>query len=181
MEEQPKKMKIIQAMKKIKANKEKITDLQGKIYQNSSHLKHETPPYETTEKTQKMIDGWLQTCTDLTCDNVDLLCRIQKTNLATIVPITIDKIEVKKSIAEWIWRRREYAKIDQKTWASLTTRNLQEGKIQPSIPGAPPTEISIHRYFDQEKKDKMVAMYNEELHLINSELEVINAVTDLLD
>lgn len=181
MSEAPKKMKIIHAMKKIKANKEKITDLQQKIYQNSVNYEHEPSPYGTPEKTRQMVDGWVQAACDLTRDNVDLLCRIQKTNLSTMVTITLNNQDVTKSIAEWVWRRREYSKVDLKTWSSLSTKNLQTGLSKNTVQGAPDFKLMLVLHFDIENRDKMIATFTEENHLINAQLEVVNATTDLLD
>ncbi len=52
-------MKIIEAMKRVKANKEKIADLQAKIGNASAHMSHETPLYQ--EPSAK-IREWAQAC-----------------------------------------------------------------------------------------------------------------------
>ena len=170
-------MKIIEEMKRVKSNKEKIADLQGKIGQFCANMSFETPMYGTDSASK--IREWLQSCTDLTQENIRLLCAIQKTNIATTVSITLGEKVVTKSIAEWVWRRREYAAVDLKTWQMLTDRNLKEGTGQNSQ-GAP-VEIKIVRHFDPVQRDKMTAMYKSEPHEIDSALEVINAVTDLVE
>ena len=161
-------MKIIEAMKRVKSNKEKIADLQGKIGQFCANMSFETP-----------IREWLQSCTDLTQENIRLLCAIQKTNIATAVSITLGEKVVTKSIAEWVWRRREYAALDLKTWSVLTDRNLKEGTGVNS--SGTPVDIKIVRHYDPVKRDRMVAMYKSEAREIDSALEVINAVTDLIE
>lgn len=172
-------MKLIEAMKKIKANKEKIADLQAKIAANSANLSFETLPYGTTEQTKAQLGEWLQSCTDLTQDNVKLLTSIARTNLATSVTITLGDRPVTKPIAEWVWRRREYAQVDQATWSRLTDRNLKEGNVQ-SSPGVM-TEVKLVRHFDPALRDKMIAIYASEKHEIDAALEVVNAVTDLIE
>lgn len=169
-------MKIIQAMKQVKANKEQIVDLQGKIATNCAHLNYETPLYGT--ETGKKIQEWLQGCTDLAQDNIQLLTAIQKTNLATNVTIELGGKQVTKNIAEWVWRRREYAELDQKTFTVLTDRNLKEGQNQTTTGVA--MDIKIVRYYDPVKRDEALAMYRSEPHAIDSALEVVNAVTELL-
>jgi len=163
-------------MKQVKQNKEKIADLQNKIFQHCANLSFETPLYGSETKTK--INEWLQSCTDLTQDNIKLLCSIAKTNLATSVTIEIGGKQVSKTIAEWVWRRREYAAIDRNTYSKLTDRGLKEGSAQTS-PGTM-TEIKLVRHFDPTIRDERLSMYQSEPHQIDSALEVTNAVTDLL-
>ena len=170
-------MKIIEAMKRVKANKEKIADLQQKIAQYCANLSFETLVYgaDTTNKVRE----WLQSCTDVSQENIRLLTAIQRTNSATQVPITLGDKTVVKSIAEWVWRRREYAALDLKTWQMLTDRNLKEGMGQNSQ--GSPVEVKIVRHFDPVQRDKMSAMFKSEPHEIDAALEVVNAVTDLVE
>lgn len=170
-------MKLIEAMKRVKQNKEKIADLQGKVGQFCANLDFETMTYGT--ETPAKVREWLQSCTDLTQENVRLLCAIQRTNGVTLVSITLGDKSVTKTIAEWIWRRREYAAIDLKTWQMLTDRNLKEG-VGANSSGTPIT-VKIVRHFDPVVRDRMAAMFKSEPHEIDSALEVVNAVTDLVD
>lgn len=169
-------MKIIEAMKRIKQNKEKVADLQEKIGLVCANLSHETPIYGT--ETPKKIAEWAQSCDDLSQENIRLLCAIQRTNLATNATIEIDGKSVTKTLAEWVWRRREYAKVDFTTWTKLTDRGLKEGFMQSST--GTPTEVKIVRHFDPNKRDEMAAMYRAEPHEIDAALEVVNATTELV-
>ena len=169
-------MKIIEAMKRVKLNKEKIADLQVKIGQYCANLNFETPMYGA--ETGSKITEWLQSCSDLTQENVRLLTAIARTNLATSVTIEIGGVMVTKSIAEWVWRRREYAKLDEATWSKLTDRGLREGSGTNSQ-GAQ-VEVKIVRHFSPELRDSRLAAFKSEPGLIDASLEVVNAVTDLL-
>lgn len=169
-------MKIIEAMKRVKANKEKIADLHIKISQFCANLSFETLLYGTN--TADKIAEWLQSCDDVSQENIRLLTAIQRTNIATPVTITLGDKAVTKSIAEWVWRRREYAALDLKTWQMLTDRNLKEGMGQNSQGSL--VEVKIVRHFDPLRRDRMMAMYKSEPHEIDAALEVVNAVTDLL-
>ena len=170
-------MKIIEAMKRVKMNKEKISDLQKRIAGVSAHRSIETPMYG--DETKAKIREWAQSCDDITRDNVDLLCRIAKTNLATQVTITLGDKAVTKSIAAWVWRRREYAAIDMQTWSTMTDRGIKEGNADSST--GVPIEIKLIRNYDPELRDRKIAEYKSEPHEIDTTLEVINAVTDLVD
>lgn len=169
-------LKIIEAMKRVKQNKEKITDLQGKIGQVCANLSHETPVYGAETGTK--IREWLQSCQDLSQENVKLLCAITRTNLATLVSIEIGGKAVTKTIAEWVWRRREYAKLDLLTFSKLTDRGLKEGQGQSST--GVPFEVKIIRHYDPSQRDTAMAVYQSEPHQIDAALEVINATTELV-
>lgn len=168
-------MKIIEAMKQIKANKEKVQELSQRIQRNSAHLSIETPQYENQAD---KIREWTQSCLDVSRDNVELLTRIAKTNLATLVTIQMGDKAVTKSIAEWVWRRREYAQLDYAVWQCQGDRNLKEGMVQTS-PGVQ-SEIKLVRYYDPAFRDYQLDILRNERHVIDSTLEVVNATTDLL-
>jgi hypothetical protein len=170
-------MKIIEAMKRIKANKAKIVDLNAKIAGVSAHLSHETPLYgaETGDK----INEWAQSCEDTAQENIRLLVAIARTNMATSVTVRLGGKEVTKKIAEWVWRRREYAAVDLGTWQKMTDRNLREGTIASST--GVPMEVKIVRNYNPEKRDKKIAEYQGEPHEIDAALEVVNAVTELIE
>lgn len=170
-------MKLIEAMKRVKSNKEKIADLQQKIGTHCANLSHETPVYGT--ETGNKIKEWLQSCTDLSQENVRLLLAIQRTNLVTPVTITLETKTVTKMIAEWVWRRREYAKMDMLTWSQLTDRGLKEGVANTST--GQPFELKIVRHYDPATRDNQLVMFKGEPHEIDAALEIINAVTDLVE
>lgn len=169
-------MKIIEAMKRVKQNLEKIDDLQKKISVTCANLSVETPIYPDPKA---KINEWSQGCDDLTQENIRLLTAIQRTNLATPVTIELGMKTVTKNIAEWVWRRRTYAAVDLATWSKMTDRNLKEGQINQST--GQPLMVTITRHYDPEKRDAMMAMYRSEPHMIDAALEVINATTDLIE
>jgi hypothetical protein len=170
-------MKIIEAMKRVKQNGEKIADLQSKIAVTCANLSVETPVYGS--ETKNKINEWSQGCDDLTQENIRLLTAIQRTNLVTPVTIELGMKTVTKNIAEWVWRRRTYAAVDLATWSKMTDRNLKEGQINQST--GQPLMVTIVRHYDPEKRDAMMAMYRSEPHMIDAALEVINATTDLIE
>lgn len=168
-------MKIIEAMKKIKANKEKIADLQQKIMANSANLSFETPLYPDIDE---KINSWAQSCEDIGQENIKLLVAIQRTNLSTQVTIELGGKQVTKNISEWVWRRREYAKIDLDTWSRMTDRNLKEGVSQTSV--GTPLEVKIVRHYDPSLRDEKRNLYSSEPHVIDGALEIVNATTELI-
>lgn len=169
-------MKLIEAMKEVKANLVKINDLNVKIQKGCAHLDYETHEYPDPKG---KVSEWLQSCADLSKRNIQLLLAIQKTNLATNVGIKIGDEIINRPIAYWIWRNREYAEKDLNTWSKLTDRGLKEGSIPMSTGGT--KDVKIVRNFDPVLRDKMILEYKSEGSLIDAALEVANATTDLLE
>lgn len=169
-------MKIVQALKLRKELLVKADDLRKKIGLHSAHLTIETPAYADQSR---QVAEWLQAHESLMQEIASLSIRVQRTNLATNVDITLGGKTVTKTIAEWVLRRRELAELDQKAWASLTDRGLKEQNVQTS-PGGPVTEIRVKRCYDSKARDEKVELYRSEPSVIDRTLEVVNATTDLL-
>jgi hypothetical protein len=144
-------VKLIEAMKKLKDLNVKAEDLRKKVALNCADLSLETPLYGADQKAT--VDGWIQAHSDLLQEILRLRVAIQRTNLATPVTIELGGKQVSKSIAEWIHRRRDLAKLDMGMWATLGDRGLKEQNVQTS-PGGPVTEVRIRRYYDPALRDK---------------------------
>ena len=169
-------MKLIQALKKIKDLQIKADDLKNKVSKFCADLNFETPMYADQKK---QISEWIQAHSDITKEVLHLRIAIQTTNLQTNVTIELGGKQVVKTIAEWIHRRKDLAKQEMSIWAALTDKNLREGNAADSTGTV--REVKIRRYFDPEQKDKMVELYRSEPSVIDSTLEVVNAVTDLIE
>lgn len=170
-------MKLIQAMKLAKELQVKADDIRKKIMQHSAHLNIESPVYPDQKR---QVREWLQSHEDITRQVGKLMVQIARTNLATEVEISLDGTLVRKTITEWIARRRLLAEKDGLAWAALTDRNLKEQNLR-SAPDSPMTEIRIVRCYDPTERDKKILLYREEPGVIDRTLEVVNATTDLLD
>ncbi len=85
-----------------------------------------------------------------------------------------------KPIAEWIHRRKDLAKLDLEMWSKLNDRNLKEGVMSPTS-GGPGKDVRIRRYYDPQMRDAAMASYKAEPSIIDGHLEVVNAVTDLIE
>jgi len=169
-------MKIIEGLKEIKLLQKKAEDLREKIRDHSAILSTEKPVYENQKD---IINGWLQSHHDILERILSLRIRIQDTNLKTPVTIELDGKAVTKSIAEWVHRRRDLALLENDAWRMLTDRNLREGII--SQTDGQKIKIEIVRYFDPMQRDNMKNLYSSEPTMIDSKLEVINAITDLIE
>lgn len=170
-------MKLIQAMKQLKDLARKAEDLRGKVREFCADLTISNPTYPDQ---RAQIDGWLQAHNGICVKILELRENVQRTNLATPVTIELNGVSVTKSIAAWIHRRRDLAKMEADMWAMLTDRGLKEQNLQ-TTPGGAVTEVRIRRYFDPELRDRMRELYRTEPSIIDANLEVVNATTDLLE
>lgn len=173
-------MKLIQAMKLIKELQIKAEDLRKKVKSHCADLDFETPLYEDQ---RKQVGEWIQSHSDILKEILKLRIAIQRTNLATKVEMELGGGRAPvKTIAEWIHRRRDLATAEGQMWDGLTDKGLKEGQFLPSTtPGAAPVAVKIRRYYDPAERDKKVMEFKTEPGVIDRTLEVINAVTDLVD
>jgi hypothetical protein len=171
-------MKIIEGLKKIKDLQRKASDYRELVKNHCADLDCETPIYPDQKK---QVSEWLQGYGDITKEILSLRYRIQKTNLETPVTIQLGDKFVTKSIAEWIHRRKDLADLDAQVWKCLSDRGLKETSFYQLTPQAPQTQVKRRLYFDAAERDKKLELYRSEPSIIDSTLEVINAVTDLKD
>lgn len=169
-------MKIIEGLKQIKDLQRKAEDLRTKISKFSAYLSYETPMY-VDQKEQ--VSLWLQSHSDILKEILRLRIAIQKTNLSTVVTIDIGGTSVTKSIAEWIHRRRDLADLGCQSWKMLTDKGLKEG-IATDTQGEK-REVKIIRCYEPSLKDKYIELFTTEPTTIDSRLETVNAVTDLIE
>jgi len=170
-------MKLIEALKEQKALAKKNDDLKKLVRDNSAYLSNETPPYG--DNTAKKIEGWIQSYSDNLKRILYLRTAVARTNLATQVTIAIGGKEVTQSIAEWIHRRRDLAIEEYGIWAVLTDRGLKERTEMTST--GQKNEIKIVRNYDPETRDDKMSLFKSEPLLIDAQLEIINAITDVIE
>jgi hypothetical protein len=180
-------VKIIQALKKIEDLYVKQSDLRRKISIHCAHRSNESPPYG--DQTRTTVSGWLQSHEDISTEIIRLQLAVQRTNHLTMVTMELGGQHVTHCIAEWIIRRGSknntghgkagLANSDREAWAALTDRNLQEGFVQDSQ--GQKVEVKIVRNFDPAARDKKIELYRSEPSIIDSTLEVVNAVTELIE
>jgi hypothetical protein len=172
-------MKIIEGLKQLKELARKADDIKTKILTHCADLDNAEPVYGTGHADQ--IKQWFQSHKDLVAQILKLRLRIQRTNLDTPVAIEINGEMVTKSIAEWIHRRKDLAKMELSLWSSLGDRGLKPGAVHdPANPGAAKA-VNIRRYYDPKTRDVKVEEFTSEPALIDAALEIKNAVTDLAE
>jgi len=170
-------MKIIEGLKKVKDLTKKVEDLHIKIEKAAADTELDTPLY-SDQRTK--VSAWLQAVHDILLEIELLKYRIQKTNILTDVVIELGNKNITKSISQWIMRRQLYASQEKKAWQQLTDRGLQTQAARSSNT-SDVKYYKVRRYFDPEERDKMVSLYDSEPSIIDGKLEIINAITDLLE
>lgn len=169
-------MKIIEALKQTKDLQRKAADLVGKIGQHSAYMNFETPVYPD-QKLQ--VSQWVQAHSDIIKEILRLRVALQKTNILTKATIELEGKQVEKTIAEWIHRRRDLAGLESAAWKKLTDKNLKEGTAQNTMGQQVP--VQIVRCYDPAERDRRLAELDSEPSIIDGKLEIVNAITDLLE
>jgi len=175
-------MKIIEAMRELERLHEKTADLRAKAAQFCADMDYENPHYQDQGE---QIRQWIQSHEDTVERILFLRTAIQRTNLETLVTIELGGHNVTKSIAEWIHRRGNgpkkegLARLDLAMWATLGDRGLKDGWAEDST--GHKFKACVRRYFAMEERDGRIALYTAEPSIIDGRLEVINAVTDLIE
>jgi len=169
-------MKIIEALKQVKDLERKADDLVSKIKNHSALSNFQTPEYPDQKK---QVSEWVQAHCDVLKEIERLRLAIQRTNLGTEVSIELGGKTITKQIAAWIHRRRDLAGKQMQAWNALTDRNIQEGHSK--TPSGDVVEIKIQRFYNPEERDKMMNILSGEASAIDSKLEIVNAVTDIIE
>uniref|UniRef100_A0A6M3J028 Uncharacterized protein n=1 Tax=viral metagenome TaxID=1070528 RepID=A0A6M3J028_9ZZZZ len=169
-------MKIIEALKKLKDLARKADDIKKLVKDHCaiSSLEEEKYPNQSTK-----VSEWVQSYGDLLKEILRIRVAIQKTNIQTIVVIELNGKQVEKSIAEWIHRRRDLATMEKGIWDVLTDRGIVESVVKG--PSGDPIHLKIRRFYDPSRRDIMKDALSSEPSIIDSRLEVVNAITDLVE
>lgn len=169
-------MKLIQALKQIKDLERKADDYVALIREHCAISSIETPKY-ADQKAQ--VAGWIQGHADILKEILRLRVAIQRTNMQTQVPVELNGKTVTKSIAEWIHRRRDLAQKELILWNSIGDKGIKEGIGKG--PSGQEMEVKIVRYYDPGKREDMRMSLQSEPSIIDSALEIVNAVTDVIE
>lgn len=169
-------MKIIEALKKLKYLEQKSADLKDKISANCAYMDYETPIYPDMKD---KVSGWIQAYKDLLNEISTLSYRLQKTNLSTFVKIELDGVVIEKSIFEWIIRRKKLIPMEVAMYRKISDKGYKEGMV--SFPYGNTAMATFKRYYDPKEKEKRQELLTSEPYEIDAKLEVINAITDLLE
>jgi len=169
-------MKIIEALKQTKDLQRKASDIREKIKIYCVHQNIESPTYDNQEE---QVENWLQSHSDIVKEILRLRVAIQKTNVEVKVSIAIGGQSITKSIAEWIHRRRDLAALDESAWKCLTDKGLREGLMKNSQ--GEMVDVKIVRCYAPAERDVRIETYRSEPTMIDGQLEITNATTNLIE
>jgi hypothetical protein len=170
-------MKIIEAMRTIKVLNDKNAGLIGKIQQYCADDGQGEPHYQTVENQKAKVSEWIQSRKDCIKEIERLRLGIQRTNLATVVKVELGGVPIEKSIAAWIHRRRDLAGSEKQSFDALSCR-FQPQAMRDTEGNA--FVVNPRKYYDLEKREKMLDILQSEPTLIDAALEIANATTEVI-
>ena len=169
-------------MKDQKYTLRKMEDLRKKISMYCADLDCMQPTYGSAEEQSKKVSEWLQMHHDLALQLTDLKRKIQKTNLNIPVMIKVGDVDITRSIAEWVIRRREIIDLETQSYSILSDRGLSDRSIMMrSVDSDKVKNARVRFYFDASERDKKLEILKNEKESIDKALEITNAITDLIE
>lgn len=171
---------IIQALKKMKSLKEEIESTRKLLAAHCADYSNESPVYGTVEKQKAQVSAWLQSIEDKLQAYTQLALRVKYTNLVTQVTIYLEDGAKKLTLPleEWIIMRREIAPIKNNVFSSIGDGGLKDKEVRTSAGGT--ETVQVRRYYDPVHRDYALMRAKILPSVIDSQLEVTNATTPLL-
>ena len=173
-------MKIIEAMKELKLIEKKIVKNTEAIALYSSGFDVEKPAFETEAKQRDEVQSLVQSNEDLLKRYAMLKAAIDKTNLVT----TVSLMGTDYTIHNLLVLKRKAGELLKKTYMSLNTSSADMRKnalISGYNRGDNAKVPVVIRYFDEKKRNEKLNNIDNFLSAIDARLEVVNAVTNLVD
>lgn len=169
-------MTITEAMKKLRVIEKRMADNIKSITTYASSVSTEKPLFENEAVQKKEVAGLIQANDDLLSEYLHLKKRIEATNLQ----ITAEIGGVKYLISDLLVIKRKLANIMVNTYRALDD---SVGEQRKASSGAGPDGSRPHvvRYYDERVKNEGLRRWQDLYDNIDSRLETINALTDLVE
>ena len=177
-------MKIIEAMKRIKAIDAQIGVHANFISKNFARLTTEEAPFG--EETSQKVQSAHQAVVSLIQEKNSLQARIQKTNITTPVTVSVvnqrgDREAVTKTISEWVFRRDRGVREEQSLVSLYEERFLKSKVGVQTLSNGEKVVVDVARAYEPDFiQQRSMALASEPLE-IDAQLEIINATVDLVD
>lgn len=170
------KMTVTEAMKRLRIIEKRMQANCVSISTYSSSVSTEKPLFETETIQKKEVAGLIQANGDLLNEYLYLKKRVEETNLRTTVEIG----GVSYIISDLLVIKRKLAQTMVRTYRAL---NDEQGERRKSSTGIGPDGASPHvvRFYDEKVKNEGLRKWQDLLDNIESRLETINALTDLVE
>lgn len=168
-------MKIIEGMKHLRLLEKRMDSNNQRINQYSAMVSNERPYFVDDEAQRKEINALKQSNKDLWQEFMLIKRHIELTNLYTIVELS----GVKYFISDLLVLRRTLKTYIEDTFQSMNDKEAyyRLSKLQKTGD----TPLTVIRYYDENKKHEELNSWQELFNSIDSRLEVVNAVTDLME
>lgn len=171
-------MKLIEGMKRLKIIEKKMLHNAERINQYASMLSTERPIFGTDTEQRKQVEQLIQSNVDLGKEYLSIKCRVDKTNLETVVTVGKENF----AIADLLQIKRSVAALMKRTYQSLNDQQaemrLRTIRQQPAAGEKPP---HVERMYDENKKYEGLQYWQGLEDEIEQRLEVINATTELVE
>lgn len=172
-------MKIIEAMKEAKLIEKKIRKNNELITEYSSALDNEKLPFLTEEEQIKEVKKLVQSNIDLEERYISLKVAIDRTNLATKVSIEGAKREY--TIFELLVIKRKFGKTMIEKYTSMNGSKAEAKRMSYGRLSSEGKAPSVIKFYDEREKNNNINDIENFLAKIDSRLEVVNAVTDIIE
>lgn len=173
-------MKIIEALKELPLLEKRINSNIEKISQYAAGVDTTSDGtsgfvFNSSDEQRKQVASLIQSNEDLIKQRASLRRNLYNTNIQVMVEINGEK----KSIAEWIEYREKGFYMLESTYRALNdmraTNELRQTKVDPSV-GA-----RVVRFYTETDKNDMVNKMEAIRDQLTSQLEIVNATTDLIE
>lgn len=170
-------MKLIEGMKQLKITEKKMSHNADRISEYAAIISSEKPIFGTEAEQRKQVGALIQSNTDLAKEYLRLKARVDLTNLQTQVTIGKETF----TIADLLQIKRNVAGLMKLTYTSLNDKKA-EYRLQSIRLGATGTKPPhIERMYDETAKYQGLQYWQGIEDEIETRLEVINAMTELVE
>ena len=170
-------MKIIEGLKELKLIESRMKKNAEQIEKYSSVLDTERCHFENEAVQTREVEQLVQANKDLQERYLQLKISIEHTNLATKVQIEGQKKDY--SIYELIIIKRKLGSLIKQTYEAMNRKQADMRRIKSMTSQATP--VKVITLYDERKKNEALENHEKLMSNIDGRLEVVNAVTDLIE
>lgn len=180
-QEEKREMMIIEGMKRLRVIKKRMISNIESINKYAAIVSNERPMFGSEDEQKKEVKQIIQSNLDLLKEGLKLKKRVERTNLQIVVEMDGEKY----TISDMLILKREYVQLIVQTYDALNTNQAQMKlnamSRQHHVAGQQGESLRIDHMFDEKEKNKELRKWQDLYDNIDSRLEVINAITTLLD